>query len=225
MSGSMPAARRSTTRPISATPGRSSSSTCCSGCCATSTGRRTSPTRATSRTSTTRSTPARPSAASRIRELTDGTLAQFHRDVRDLGVLMPEDVNVAGERPPLRRAPRHRPHRRDGGDDRGAGRAPATPTWRRSTSCSTSRRCPSTASSPKPPARRDGGRAPGSRSRPTSARRSTSCCGSPPSPASRPGRRPPASRRPGGRAGTSSARPCRPSISGGPSTSMRAAST
>ncbi|SDM16455.1 cysteinyl-tRNA synthetase [Methylobacterium phyllostachyos] len=34
-----------------------------------------------------------------IRELTDGTLAQFHRDVRDLGVLMPEDVNVAGERP------------------------------------------------------------------------------------------------------------------------------
>jgi cysteinyl-tRNA synthetase len=34
-----------------------------------------------------------------IRELTDGTLAQFHRDVRDLGVLMPEDVNVPGERP------------------------------------------------------------------------------------------------------------------------------
>ncbi|WP_267425572.1 cysteine--tRNA ligase [Methylobacterium sp. GC_Met_2] len=34
-----------------------------------------------------------------IRELTDGTLAQFHRDVRDLGVLMPGDVNVAGERP------------------------------------------------------------------------------------------------------------------------------
>ncbi|MCJ2137544.1 cysteine--tRNA ligase [Methylobacterium sp. J-026] len=34
-----------------------------------------------------------------IRDLTDGTLAQFHRDVRDLGVLMPEDVNVAGERP------------------------------------------------------------------------------------------------------------------------------
>ncbi|MCJ2066965.1 cysteine--tRNA ligase [Methylobacterium sp. J-088] len=34
-----------------------------------------------------------------IRELTDGTLAQFHRDVRDLGVLMPGDVNVGGERP------------------------------------------------------------------------------------------------------------------------------
>ncbi len=34
-----------------------------------------------------------------IRELTDGTLAQFHRDIRDLGVLMPEDVNVPGERP------------------------------------------------------------------------------------------------------------------------------
>ncbi len=28
-----------------------------------------------------------------IRELTDGTLAQFHKDVRDLGILMPEDVN------------------------------------------------------------------------------------------------------------------------------------
>lgn len=34
-----------------------------------------------------------------IRELTDGTLAAFHDDIRALGVLMPEDVNVAGERP------------------------------------------------------------------------------------------------------------------------------
>ena len=34
-----------------------------------------------------------------IRELTDGTLAQFHKDVRDLGVLMPEDVNVTGQAP------------------------------------------------------------------------------------------------------------------------------
>ncbi|GEP08961.1 cysteine--tRNA ligase [Methylobacterium gnaphalii] len=34
-----------------------------------------------------------------IRELTDGTLSLFHQDMRDLGVLMPEDVNVAGERP------------------------------------------------------------------------------------------------------------------------------
>ena len=34
-----------------------------------------------------------------IRELTDGTLAQFHTDVRDLGVLMPEDVNVTGQAP------------------------------------------------------------------------------------------------------------------------------
>lgn len=34
-----------------------------------------------------------------IRELTDETLAAFHKDVRDLGVLMPDDVNVAGERP------------------------------------------------------------------------------------------------------------------------------
>ncbi|MDB5557257.1 MAG: cysteine--tRNA ligase [Enterovirga sp.] len=34
-----------------------------------------------------------------IRELTDGTLAQFHEDIRALGVLMPEDVNVPGERP------------------------------------------------------------------------------------------------------------------------------
>jgi cysteinyl-tRNA synthetase len=34
-----------------------------------------------------------------IRELTDGTLRTFHADIRELGVLMPEDVNVAGERP------------------------------------------------------------------------------------------------------------------------------
>ncbi|MFY9294184.1 MAG: cysteine--tRNA ligase [Methylorubrum rhodinum] len=34
-----------------------------------------------------------------IRELTDGTLAQFHRDIRALGVLMADDVNVSGERP------------------------------------------------------------------------------------------------------------------------------
>jgi cysteinyl-tRNA synthetase len=34
-----------------------------------------------------------------IRELTDGTLAQFHEDIRALGVLMPEQVNVPGERP------------------------------------------------------------------------------------------------------------------------------
>ncbi|KQQ23790.1 cysteine--tRNA ligase [Methylobacterium sp. Leaf123] len=32
-----------------------------------------------------------------IRELTDGTLAQFHRDIRELGVLMADDVNRAGE--------------------------------------------------------------------------------------------------------------------------------
>ena len=36
-----------------------------------------------------------------IRALTDGTLAQFHRDIRELGVLMPDDVNVPGERPRL----------------------------------------------------------------------------------------------------------------------------
>ncbi len=34
-----------------------------------------------------------------IRELTDGTLAQFHTDVRELGVLMPDEVNVAGQAP------------------------------------------------------------------------------------------------------------------------------
>ncbi|GBU18382.1 MULTISPECIES: cysteine--tRNA ligase [Methylobacterium] len=34
-----------------------------------------------------------------IRELTDGTLEGFHEDLRALGVLMPEDVNVAGEPP------------------------------------------------------------------------------------------------------------------------------
>ncbi|MCJ2059127.1 cysteine--tRNA ligase [Methylobacterium sp. J-048] len=35
-----------------------------------------------------------------IRALTDRTLEQFHRDIRDLGILMPEDVNRPGE--PLR---------------------------------------------------------------------------------------------------------------------------
>ncbi|NEU10728.1 cysteine--tRNA ligase [Methylobacterium sp. BTF04] len=34
-----------------------------------------------------------------IRELTDGTLAAFHTDIRALGVLMPDDVNLAGARP------------------------------------------------------------------------------------------------------------------------------
>jgi cysteinyl-tRNA synthetase len=34
-----------------------------------------------------------------IRELTDGTLKAFHADIRELGVLMPEDVNVPGARP------------------------------------------------------------------------------------------------------------------------------
>ena len=34
-----------------------------------------------------------------IRELTDGTLAQFHRDIGDLGVLGPEDVNAPGAPP------------------------------------------------------------------------------------------------------------------------------
>ncbi|MCK2053920.1 cysteine--tRNA ligase [Methylobacterium sp. 37f] len=34
-----------------------------------------------------------------IRELTDGTLKTFHADIRELGVLMSEDVNVAGQRP------------------------------------------------------------------------------------------------------------------------------
>ena len=34
-----------------------------------------------------------------IRELTDGTLAAFHADLSDLGVLMPDAVNVAGGRP------------------------------------------------------------------------------------------------------------------------------
>ena len=34
-----------------------------------------------------------------IRELTDGTLKAFHADIRERGVLMPEDVHVPGERP------------------------------------------------------------------------------------------------------------------------------
>ncbi|GJD90033.1 Cysteine--tRNA ligase [Methylobacterium hispanicum] len=47
-----------------------------------------------------------------IRELTDGTLAQFHRDIRDLGVLMPEDVNRPGE-PPRFVEPRATDHIRE----------------------------------------------------------------------------------------------------------------
>ncbi|AWN34796.1 cysteine--tRNA ligase [Methylobacterium radiodurans] len=47
-----------------------------------------------------------------IRELTDGTLAQFHRDIRDLGVLMPEDVNRPGE-PPRFIEPRATDHIRE----------------------------------------------------------------------------------------------------------------
>ena len=159
-----------------------------------------------------------------IRELTDGTLGAFHDDIRELGVLMPEDVNVAGERPRfvepratdhiaemraiIERLVASRPRLRGG----------------RTTSCSTCRRCRITARSRSGrstrwrPAR-------ASRSRPTSARPSTSCCGSPRSPASRPGPRPAASRSRAGRAGTSSARRCRGSISARPSTSMPAAST
>ncbi|WP_454814643.1 cysteine--tRNA ligase [Labrys neptuniae] len=36
-----------------------------------------------------------------IRELTDGTLAQFHRDIRELGVLMPDQVNQPGQLPQM----------------------------------------------------------------------------------------------------------------------------
>lgn len=36
-----------------------------------------------------------------IRDLTDETIARFHEDIRALGVLMPEDVNVAGAPPRL----------------------------------------------------------------------------------------------------------------------------
>jgi cysteinyl-tRNA synthetase len=36
-----------------------------------------------------------------IRELTDGTLAQFHKDIRALGVLMPDQVNQAGQLPQM----------------------------------------------------------------------------------------------------------------------------
>jgi cysteinyl-tRNA synthetase len=44
-----------------------------------------------------------------IRELTDGTLARFHEDIRALGVLMPEDVNEPG-RPPRMVEPRATDH-------------------------------------------------------------------------------------------------------------------
>jgi len=36
-----------------------------------------------------------------IRELTDGTLAQFHKDIRALGVLMPDQVNQQGKPPQM----------------------------------------------------------------------------------------------------------------------------
>ncbi|BAQ45504.1 MULTISPECIES: cysteine--tRNA ligase [Methylobacterium] len=44
-----------------------------------------------------------------IRELTDGTLAQFHDDIRRLGILLPDDVNVPG-RPPAMIEPRATDH-------------------------------------------------------------------------------------------------------------------
>ncbi|TNC16024.1 cysteine--tRNA ligase [Methylobacterium terricola] len=44
-----------------------------------------------------------------IRELTDGTLAQFHDDIRRLGILMPQDVNVSGL-PPAMIEPRATDH-------------------------------------------------------------------------------------------------------------------
>ncbi len=44
-----------------------------------------------------------------IRELPDGTLAQFHDDIRRLGILLPDDVNVPG-RPPAMIEPRATDH-------------------------------------------------------------------------------------------------------------------
>ena len=44
-----------------------------------------------------------------IRELTDGTLAQFHDDIRRLGILMPGDVNEPGK-PPAMIEPRATDH-------------------------------------------------------------------------------------------------------------------
>ncbi len=91
--------------------GRSSSSMCCSACCAISMARITSPMSATSPTSTTRSTRAPPSAALSIRELTEETDAIFHEDAAALGCLRAD-----------RRAARDRPYRRDDRDDRAADR-------------------------------------------------------------------------------------------------------
>ena len=94
------------------------------------------------------------------------------------------------------RAARHRAHRRDEDADRASRRRAATPTWPRSTCCSTCRPCPITARCRSGPSTR-WRRAPASTSRPTSARRSISCCGSPRSPATRPGLRPAAIATPG----------------------------
>ena len=129
-----------------------------------------------------------------IRELTDGTLAAFHADLSDLGVLMPDAVNVPGQR--LRMIePRATDHivemvaMIEGLV--GAGHAyvaadhvlfdvPSMPDYG--------------ALSKRPLDEMEAAR--GSRSRPTSARRWISCCGSPRRRLSRPGPRRRASPRP-----------------------------
>ena len=108
----MSADRRSTTSPISATRGRSSCSTCCFGCCATSMAPRMSPMCATSPMSTTRSSRPRSENGEAIRDAD-----RAHRSRPIATTWRPS----ARSPPTASRA--HRAYRAaDGRDDRGADR-------------------------------------------------------------------------------------------------------
>ncbi len=198
-------------------------STCCSGLLRHSTAPRRSPTPATSPTWTTRSTRWAQERGISIRELTDGTLAQFHADIRG-----PRRADGAGRqhsgRPPgLRRAagdrptsPRWRPSPSDWSP-------PATPSRRRPRpvrrALDAGLRCAVEASP-----RRDGGRGPGRR-RAYNAHALDFVLWKPSKPGE-PSWPSPCGIVPPGRPGwPSSARRWRGGISARPSTSMPAAST
>ena len=179
----MSAARRSTTSPISATRGRSSCSTCCSGCCAMLYGE---------------------SHVTYVRNITDvddkiNARARGARravdprgDRGDRAHLPRATWRRSGCLPPDRRAARHRAYRRDDRDDREADRARASPMWPRGMCCSTCRRWPTARRAEirravQPLARRDDRRRPRRRRALQARRRWISCCGSRPRPTSRAG--------------------------------------
>ncbi len=148
-----------------------------------------------------------------IRDITEGTLAQFHADIAALGVLEP-----------TRRAAGDRAHRRDADADRAPRRERARLRRRGARAV---RRAVDAGlrAAVEAPARRDGGRRPRRRRalqalaarlravEAVEARRAVA------------GRHPPGSPRPAAPAGISSARRCRGSTSARPSTSTAAAST